>query len=87
MKHKINLLTHCYHATPNGKGHIGEQQKLKKQFEQGVITERNLKRLASFMVIAKRNNQYTEVKLFGVWRKIKDSMELEILIKENFELR
>jgi hypothetical protein len=41
------------HTTPDGKSRMGERDKLMSQFKKGTISDRELSRLASFILIEK----------------------------------
>lgn len=78
------------HASPNGRAYTGEEERLRKKFERGTITKEEQRKLASFMVIkkSKPSVEYTEVLIFGQWSSIsKLGLDVEILIKEGFNLR
>jgi hypothetical protein len=79
------------HASPNGRACIGEEEKLRKKFINGVITTEEQYKLASFMAVKKSNKpsvQYTEVLIFGKWSSIsKLGLDVNMLVKEGFNLR
>lgn len=42
MRHHFNRQALCSHATPEGKGFMGEREKLHKKFNAGTITKEEL---------------------------------------------
>ena len=51
---RIPKSIHVGTNTPDGKAQIGEMAELQKQFEAGTITEEGLRKLATFMAIARK---------------------------------
>ena len=75
------------HTTPNG-SYPSEESKLRAKFNKGTITKEELRKLASFIVICKKERPFTEAKVFGEWTPIsKLGLSIDFLKKENFELR
>ena len=76
------------HTTPNG-SYPSEESKLRKKFELGTITKEEMRKLASFIVVAKKKVQTInpkEVKIWGKWTPI-GNMDVEMLKSQNFEMR
>ena len=76
------------HTTPNG-SYPSEESKLRKKFELGTITKEEMRKLASFIVVAKKKVQTItpkEVKSWGKWTPI-GNMDVEMLKSQNFEMR
>lgn len=75
------------HTTPNG-SYPSEESKLQAKFNKGTITQEELRKLASFMVIRKKQATPTEVKIFGTWTPISRlNLSIGFLKSQNFELR
>lgn len=79
------------HASPNGRAYTGEEERLRKKFEDGTITKEEQYKLASFMAVKKSNKpsmEYTEVLIFGKWSSIsKLGLDVNMLVREGFNLR
>lgn len=55
MRQRFNRYSLCNHATPNGHSYIGEQERLRKKFEKGIITKDELKAYCLMMHSTKPN--------------------------------
>ena len=75
------------HTTPVA-SYMSEESILKKKFNKGTITKEELKKLAAFIAIKKKEKPVTKAKIFGIWTPIaKLNLSVEFLKSENFELR
>ena len=67
MKNRVKV-TCCSHATPDGKAIMGQEERLRKKFQKGIITETELRHYAFFTVAHKPKDII--VKVFGKEMKI-----------------
>ena len=62
MRRRVKV-TCCSHTTPDGKSHMGEEEKLKKKFNAGTITTEELRHYAFFTTMHKPSS--VTVSVFG----------------------
>lgn len=89
MRQRFKTMGLVSHTTPTH-SIMSEESKLLAKFNKGIITREETRKLATFITVRKKKSsiQFTEVKIFGVWKPItKLNLDINTLLAENFELR
>lgn len=67
MRRRTKMVGLVSHTEPTGFSRMGEREVLKKKFDAGVITEVELRKLVTFLVVEKKVTQETVT--IRVWGK------------------